>query len=133
LENINTSSVHILKSATQLETLTADARNGKGIAGILLSDKEAAYKIKDAIDNIHLAGAEAKVLLIRLDSISSTLESGINNENGLVFSLLKDTTMTGQLSRSLVNIEKGTLAFSEDMEALKHNFLTRGYFKKKKK
>jgi phospholipid/cholesterol/gamma-HCH transport system substrate-binding protein len=28
------------------------------------------------------------------------------------------------------NVQKGTESFSQDMEALKHNFLLRGYFRK---
>jgi phospholipid/cholesterol/gamma-HCH transport system substrate-binding protein len=31
------------------------------------------------------------------------------------------------------NVQKGTAAFSENMEALKHNFLLRGYFRKQEK
>jgi phospholipid/cholesterol/gamma-HCH transport system substrate-binding protein len=31
------------------------------------------------------------------------------------------------------NIEAGTAAFNQDMEALKHNFLIRGYFRKQEK
>ena len=34
---------------------------------------------------------------------------------------------------SLDNIQKGTDGFNQNMEALKHNFLLRGYFKKQEK
>ncbi len=38
-----------------------------------------------------------------------------------------------QLEKSMENIEQGTERFNENMEALKHNFLTRGYFRKLEK
>jgi phospholipid/cholesterol/gamma-HCH transport system substrate-binding protein len=38
-----------------------------------------------------------------------------------------------KLAVSLTNIEQGTAAFNQNMEALKHNFLLRGYFRKLKK
>ena len=34
------------------------------------------------------------------------------------------------LKSTLKNINEGTDKFNQNMEALKHNFLTRGYFKK---
>ncbi|WP_337251600.1 hypothetical protein [Maribacter halichondriae] len=45
----------------------------------------------------------------------------------------KDTAVVNQLERTMFNIEQGTERFNENMEALKHNFLTRGYFRKQKK
>jgi phospholipid/cholesterol/gamma-HCH transport system substrate-binding protein len=41
--------------------------------------------------------------------------------------------MVTKISNSLDNIQKGTDAFSQNMEALKHNFLFRGYFRKLEK
>ncbi|WP_165760471.1 hypothetical protein [Niastella populi] len=41
--------------------------------------------------------------------------------------------MVTKISSSLDNIQKGTDAFSQNMEALKHNFLFRGYFRKLEK
>ncbi len=44
--------------------------------------------------------------------------------------MLKDTAMVNSLKSTLKNINEGTVKFNQNMEALKHNFLTRGYFKK---
>ncbi|MND09345.1 hypothetical protein D3C83_325920 [compost metagenome] len=41
--------------------------------------------------------------------------------------------MVIKLNASLDNIQKGTDAFNQNMEALKHHFLLRGYFKKQEK
>jgi phospholipid/cholesterol/gamma-HCH transport system substrate-binding protein len=38
--------------------------------------------------------------------------------------------MVSKINVSLDNIQKGTDGFNQNMEALKHNFLLRGYFKK---
>ena len=38
--------------------------------------------------------------------------------------------MRDHLDNSIRNIEQGTKAFNENMEAIKHSFLFRGYFKK---
>jgi phospholipid/cholesterol/gamma-HCH transport system substrate-binding protein len=44
--------------------------------------------------------------------------------------LLKDSSLTMKLSATMDNVQRGTESFSQDMEALKHNFLLRGYFRK---
>jgi phospholipid/cholesterol/gamma-HCH transport system substrate-binding protein len=41
--------------------------------------------------------------------------------------------MAIKLNASLDNIQKGTDGFNQNMEALKHNFLLRGYFRKLEK
>jgi phospholipid/cholesterol/gamma-HCH transport system substrate-binding protein len=35
--------------------------------------------------------------------------------------------------QTLKNVEQGTARFNENMEAMKHNFLFRGYFRKQEK
>ncbi|MBI2279476.1 MAG: hypothetical protein HYU68_02130 [Bacteroidetes bacterium] len=52
---------------------------------------------------------------------------------GVAGSMVNDTTLVNNLEKSMDNIQKGTAAFNENMEALKHNFLVRGYFKKQEK
>jgi len=47
--------------------------------------------------------------------------------------LLKDSGMVIRLNKSLDNIQKGTDGFNQSMEALKHNILLRGYFKKQER
>jgi phospholipid/cholesterol/gamma-HCH transport system substrate-binding protein len=41
--------------------------------------------------------------------------------------------MGNNLHATMVNLKKGSAGLNENMEAAKHNFLLRGYFKKKKK
>jgi phospholipid/cholesterol/gamma-HCH transport system substrate-binding protein len=52
---------------------------------------------------------------------------------GTAGALVADTTMERKLKLSIFNVEQGTQRFNENMEALKHNFLFRGYFKKQER
>lgn len=54
----------------------------------------------------------------------------VKNGKGPYSSLLKDSAIVTKINVSLDNIQKGTDGFNQNMEALKHNFLLRGYFKK---
>ena len=63
----------------------------------------------------------------------NTVIGGLQQKGGLVHTISKDTALVNQLERTMKNIEQGTERFNENMEALKHNFLTRGYFRKLEK
>jgi phospholipid/cholesterol/gamma-HCH transport system substrate-binding protein len=57
----------------------------------------------------------------------------INHGHGLISRLLGDSSLGNNLSATMVNLKRGSAGLNENMEAAKHNFLLRGYFKKKKK
>ncbi|MNC93320.1 hypothetical protein D3C83_99220 [compost metagenome] len=57
----------------------------------------------------------------------------MNNGDNAVGVILADTAFAHKLQRSMTNTESATLKLDENMEALKHSFLTRGYFRKKAK
>ncbi|MGS0527160.1 hypothetical protein ACU8V7_20390 [Zobellia nedashkovskayae] len=63
----------------------------------------------------------------------NTVVDRINGGDGAINYLATDTTLVHQLQNSMKNVDEGVLKFNENMEALKHNFLTRGYFKKQEK
>jgi phospholipid/cholesterol/gamma-HCH transport system substrate-binding protein len=57
----------------------------------------------------------------------------VNHGHGIIARLLGDTSMGNNLHATMVNLKKGSAGLDENMEAAKHNFLFRGYFKKKQK
>ncbi|MEP7169307.1 MAG: MlaD family protein [Bacteroidota bacterium] len=57
----------------------------------------------------------------------------INNGSGTLGRLIQDTTIAGNLDKTIENLRKGSKGLNENMEAAKHNFLLKGYFKKKDK
>ena len=68
-----------------------------------------------------------------LDQVVKNIDHEIQDGNGPMHAILKDTAMVNKLNLTLDNVEKGTAAFNENMEAAKHNFLFKGYFKKQEK
>src|SRR5450432_2351402 len=57
----------------------------------------------------------------------------VNHGHGIIARLLGDSSMGNNLNATMVNLKKGSAGLDENMEAAKHNFLLRGFFKKKKK
>ncbi len=98
-------------------------------AGVLLTDTISARKMRNIIGNLETSSFDITQMTKELN----TVIGGLNNKDGLVHTISKDTALVYQLERTMKNIEQGTERFNENMEALKHNFLTRGYFKKLEK
>ena len=57
----------------------------------------------------------------------------VNGGDGTLGRLIQDTTIAENLNQTIVNLKKSSKGLGENMEAVKHNFLFRGYFKKKEK
>lgn len=67
-----------------------------------------------------------------VENLSSTA-SRLNSNKGAVGVLLNDETAAVNLQHTLSNLQAGTKRLDENMEAMQHNFLLRGFFKKKEK
>lgn len=81
------------------------------------------------IASLKVSADNAAVITSNLADISSRISSG----KGALGKLLKDTTLSSNISSTMKNLKKSSEGLSENMEAAKHNFLLRGYFKKKDK
>ena len=55
----------------------------------------------------------------------------INNGDGTVSTLVNDTSFASDLKQTMQNIQKGTEAFNENMEALKVSWPFKKYYKNK--
>lgn len=133
LENIHQASSNLNNMSAELNTAVQNISQGKGLLGVLLKDPETATNLKDAVKQINDVSHSANTIALKLNNLVSATDTNINNGKGVITALMKDTAIVQQLQNSLDNIEKGTAAFNEDMEALKHNFLLRGYFRKQAK
>lgn len=57
----------------------------------------------------------------------------INNGNGTLGRLIKDSTIAENLNQTVNNLKKSSKGLNENMNAAKENFLFRGYYKRREK
>jgi phospholipid/cholesterol/gamma-HCH transport system substrate-binding protein len=57
----------------------------------------------------------------------------LNDKDNAVGVLLNDPASANQIKSAINNLNSSTEKLDENMEALQHNFLLRGFFKKKMK
>ncbi len=133
VHNLERASSHAESMTADLQLIVADVEEGKGNLGILLRDSAIALQLGQTITELEAVAIQANQLAQDLDRMAMGIDQQIQKGDGAVHRVLKDTALAGNLSRSMQNVEKGTAAFNENMEALKHNWLLRGYFKKQEK
>ena len=118
---------------SDLDGLVKDVKSGKGSLGALLTDTSFAENFNLAILRIKSVAGEADTLTKMLSAVATELKHDINEGNGTINALLKDSAMVHSINSSLDNIQKSTENFNDVMEAMKHNFLVRRYFKRLEK
>lgn len=128
IQKIRATTANINDAAITLNAIVKDIHSGKGTLGMLVNDTTNAQNLKEVIVQVNSASTKANELINNLNSITIDLQQDIQSGNNTVHSLLKDSLLAKKLDNSMSNIENGTKAFNEDMNALKHNFLLRGYF-----
>lgn len=133
LVNIKQTTAKAGEFVNELNLVIDDVKKGKGTVGALLKDSTLERDLKEAVSKINKVGTEADSLATEINSIMTGIRKDVNTGSGTVHLLLKDTALAMKLSTSLDNIQKGTDGFNQNMEALKHNFLLRGYFRKLEK
>ena len=139
-KNISTSVSNIQLATNDIKYLSKDTRsiinkikNGEGPIGMIINDTAFSNSLTRAVTSINNIGTEAESLSYKIKDAVTKIEDNIDNGKGTINALLNDSLMARKLNNSLNNIEKGTENFNLNMEALKHSFLFRGYFKKLEK
>lgn len=131
--NLRTATGKAGNMVDNFNAIVTDVRNGKGSIGTLLTDTTFAENLNEAVIKIKTVGDEAEALAAEINKVVKGIDQDLNKGKGTVNALLKDSMMVIKLNTSLDNIQKGTDGFNQNMEALKHNILFRGYFKKLEK
>ena len=57
----------------------------------------------------------------------------VKEGEGTLNYIISDTTLVNNIDETMQNIKEGSVLLNEDLEALKHSFLLKGYFKKLEK
>ncbi|MEH6537215.1 MAG: MlaD family protein [Psychroserpens sp.] len=128
-------SVNNLKRASRGATNTINELNeiitslkieDNTVLGMLLNDSISGQKLKTVVSNLETSSNEIEGMLVNINSVVEDF----NSSEGAFNYITKDTSLVNSLQSTLKNINEGTEKFDQNMEALKHNFLFRGYFKK---
>lgn len=133
MSNIRMTTENSQKLTLTLQKIIEDINSGKGAAGLLLKNKGFADDLETTIQNLKQTSEAVNETSVQLKLTAASLNNDLQHGKGALPVLLRDSLLSQKINTSLENIEKGTYNFNLNMEALKHNFLFRGYFKKLEK
>lgn len=152
--SLQATSVNAQVVTLQLAEIMTNINNGKGTLGRLIQDSTVAENINQIIGNFKKSseGLDETIEVTKenafafMESLKKTvgktevasnqlgeIMTKINSGEGTLGRLIQDTTLATNLDVTVINLKESSVGLNENMEALKHNFLFRGYFKKKAK
>ncbi|MNX79905.1 hypothetical protein D3C86_1115510 [compost metagenome] len=117
------------KASANLVTLTNSLNSNKGLIHDLTTDTAIFSNLRQSAAQLQGVSQTANALINNLNNASSRL----NDKDNAVGVLLNDPASANQIKSAINNLNSSTEKLDENMEALQHNFLLRGFFKKKMK
>ena len=98
----------------------------ESLAGVLLSDTTSAKNMRGILVSLEQSAQDIDSMTSNLNQFSADLNTG----QGPLNYVLNDTTFVKNLDSTIQNSEDASAKFNEIMDAIKQNFLFRGYFRK---
>ncbi|PRY98266.1 MlaD family protein [Marinilabilia salmonicolor] len=138
----------------QLAEIMSNINNGQGMLGRLIQDTVIAENVNMTIENFRKSSEGLdQTIEVTKENVFAFMESlqktaaktevasdqlgeimlKINNGEGTIGMLVQDTSLVKNIDETVINLKESSIRLNENMEALKHNFLFRGYFKRKAK
>lgn len=126
ITNLKNASWEANTTIQKLNNMIQQINLEKSTAGVIFNDTITGKKMRDIITNLETSSTGIDKMTKNLNIVVDEIKEG----KGAINYLVNDSTFVNNLNTTIKNIEEGSIRFNENMEALKHNFLTRGYFKK---
>lgn len=141
--NLEATAGHLAVTGAELQKLMAEVNGSSGLLHQLLHDTTVVANLNSSIARVDTLAARAEPFIRELQSSAESLSASgatlerlleeLDRGRGPAGLLLKDSAAAEDIRQILENVEQSTARFNENMEAMRHNFLFRKYFKKKEK
>jgi phospholipid/cholesterol/gamma-HCH transport system substrate-binding protein len=100
-----------------------------GLADKMLTDTALFAKLQQSANQLQEASSKANTLTDNLNRASNKL----NTTDNAIGVLLNDQPTAAQMKNTLDQLHQSSIKLNDDLEAVQHNFLLRGFFKDREK
>jgi phospholipid/cholesterol/gamma-HCH transport system substrate-binding protein len=126
VQTLQVASTNARQMTASLATFSAKLNKPGSLFNDLATDQTTYASLTGTVASLKQVGERAGAVV---DSLGRSLD----DPSTPVGVLLHDKPAGGDLRSTLDNLERGSLLLNDDLEALQHNFLFRGFFKKRAK
>lgn len=136
ISGLRTASVQVQKITSDVASYTSQLQSEGSLTNSLVHDTVVFSRLKTTAQQIQLASTTIKESSDNIKRITGNIENvsrRLDSTGSPVGVLLNDEEAGRNLKMTLQNLQGGSKKLDEDLEALQHNFLFRGFFKKKAK
>lgn len=129
VSSLRSTGMQTARASEELYTLISEMRTGPGLLPALIADTSYATTFRNALSGIEQVSVNAGKVSESLDDLTKK----VNQRDNAIGVLLADSAVADQLKATIENAAMASEKLDENMEALQHNFLFRGYFRKQAK
>ena len=139
-DELNKTVVTLRNASTNLQQLSANVShytarlNDSGtFANELVSDTVIFNKLRSTVTQLQQVSQKSNEVIASLQGAANTVNEGLKNQNAPAGMFLGDEKTAAGLKSTMQNLHSASIKLNDDLEAVQHNFLLRGFFRKKAK
>ena len=129
VSNLQNTTASANRMASQLNTFSNKLNTPGGLADKMLTDTVVFARLQKSVTEFQKTATSAASLTDNLNKASAKL----NDKDNVAGVMLNDPAAAEQIRSTIKNLQTSSKKLDQDLEALQHNFLLRGFFKNKAK
>jgi phospholipid/cholesterol/gamma-HCH transport system substrate-binding protein len=133
LASLQQTSANAQRLTNNLSAYSARLQTKGVLANELVSDTMVFSRLRSTVSSMEQAAHSANETVKNLQSVSTNVNQQLSNPQSAAGVLLNDPQTAMHLKQTIINLDSSTGRLNQNMEALKHNFFFRGYFRRQEK
>ena len=130
---LKNASSNVQQLSANVNRYTARLNDSGTLANDLVSDTVIFSRLRSTVGQLQQMADKSNEVVNSLQGAANTVNEGLKNPNTPAGMLLGDEKTAASLKTTMQNLQSASVKLNDDLEAVQHNFLLRGFFRKKAK
>jgi len=131
INNLQVATAGSQRVIRNLQDYTASLRKPGSLADQLVTDTTVFANLKATVAKLNDAAGNASAFAQKMQSAGDGINNSLSNTHTPIGLLLHDEETADNLQRTIKNLRVSSKELADDLEAIQHHWLLRGFFKKR--